>query len=181
MELAGRLLISMPNLLDPNFYRSVILVLEHDEEGTLGLVLNRKSALTLQELCINQGLIWRGNDGAVRVGGPVQPTSLWVLYRGQAKHSDFTPVNEDCILTTTMEGLTEVSNDSEGERLLFAGYAGWGEGQLEQEIREGAWLSAPYSRHLIFSQGVKNMWTDALRHVGVDPGSLVASQSSVLQ
>ena len=79
MELAGRLLIAMPDLLDPNFYRSVILVLEHDAEGTLGLVLNRKSALTLQELCINQGLIWRGDDGAVPQSDHVRKTVLLLL------------------------------------------------------------------------------------------------------
>ena len=181
MELAGRLLIAMPDLLDPNFYRSVVLVLEHDADGTLGLVLNRKSALTLQELCINQGLIWRGDDGSVRLGGPVQPTSLWVLYGGQSEHSDFTTINDGCILTTTMEGLTEVCNDADADRILFAGYAGWGEGQLEQELREGAWLSAPAAKHLVFAKGVKNMWADALRHVGVDPGALVASRSGTLQ
>ena len=63
----------MPNLLDPNFYRTVVLVLEHDEEGALGLVLNRVSALTTQELCINQGVIWRGRNEQVRVGAPSNP------------------------------------------------------------------------------------------------------------
>lgn len=181
MQLAGKLLVAMPNLLDPNFYRSVVLVLEHDVEGTLGLVLNRKSALTTQELSINQGLIWRGEGDAVRVGGPVQATSLWVLYRDENPEIEGTYICRDCYLTTTLEGLSEVADSADSDRLVLAGYAGWGEGQLEQELRDGAWLSIAPDMDLVFECQPSEMWGQALRTVGVEPGSLVSLQSGTLQ
>ena len=104
-----------------------MLVLEHDDGGTLGLVLNRKSALTTQELSINQGLIWRGEGDAVRVGGPVQATSLWVIYSAEEPGTDGTFICPGCYLTTTLEGLTEVADAADSDRMVLAGYAGWGE------------------------------------------------------
>ena len=181
MQLAGKLLVAMPNLLDPNFYRSVVLVLEHDDGGTLGLVLNRKSALTTQELSINQGLIWRGEGDAVRVGGPVQPTSLWVIYSAEKPGTDGTHICPGCYLTTTLEGLTEVADAADSDRMVLAGYAGWGEGQLEQELRDGAWLSIAADMDLVFDCQPSDMWGQALRTVGVEPGALVSLQSGTLQ
>lgn len=181
MELQGKLLIAMPNLLDPNFYRSVILVLEHDEEGALGLILNRKSALTARELCINQGLIWRGNDAQVRVGGPVEVTSLWVLHDRGESVPDSAWIRDDCDLTTTLEGLTEVASAPGMNRLICAGYAGWGASQLAQEMRDGAWITIPAAPDLVFMQDVRNMWGEALRRVGIDPGALVSLGSGTLQ
>ncbi len=179
--LEGKILIAMPNLLDPNFYRTVVLIVEHDDEGALGLVLNRVSALTTQELCINQGVIWRGRNEQVRVGGPVQPTSLWILHRMEREGEDSTPISADCYLTTSLEGLGDVA-EAEGEgRRIFAGYSGWGDAQLDDEVREGIWLVADPDGTLIFEAGAGSLWEEALRKVGVDPGMLVVGPNTTLQ
>ena len=147
----------------------------------MGLVLNRVSALTTQELCINQGVIWRGRNEQVRVGGPVQPTSLWILHRMERSGEDSTPIAESCYLTTSLEGLGDVA-DAEGTgRRIFAGYSGWGEGQLEEEVREGVWLVSDVDESLIFEAGASSLWESALRLVGVDPGMLVVGPNSTLQ
>ncbi len=180
MDLTGSLLIAMPDLHDPNFHRAVVLILESDEEGALGLILNRGSALSAQELCINQGVIWRGVDGPVCVGGPVEPASVWVLHDQGEEVPDSCMILGDCSLTTTLEGLRTIADAQNAQRVIYAGYAGWGSEQLAGEIREGAWLTTPASPELIFMAERELMWAAAMRSVGVDPGTLVCS-SQLLQ
>jgi len=174
MNLTGSILIAMPNLLDPNFHRAVVLILEHTDEGTLGLVLNRQSMLTGREICEMQELPWVGGDEMVRVGGPVQPNSVWMLH-GEAgdELAGSQRVFLGCLFTTTKEGLEHVAHRTDGKRVIFGGYAGWDTGQLTNEIREGAWLTHPADTELVFDGDIGDLWEKALKSVGIDPGSLV--------
>jgi putative transcriptional regulator len=174
MNLTGSILIAMPNLLDPNFHRAVVLILEHTEEGTLGLVLNRKSMLTGKEICDMQELSWVGGDEQVRVGGPVQPNSVWMLH-GEAGDdlAGSQRVFLGCHFTTSKEGLKHVAHRTDGKRVIFGGYAGWETDQLTSEIQEGTWLTHQADQELVFDEETEDLWEKALQSLGIDPGSLV--------
>lgn len=141
-SLAGRLLVATPSLEDPNFDRTVVLILQHDDvEGAMGLVLNRPSGLPLEEELGDWGALAAPPD-EVFIGGPVQPEVAIAL--GWLDHSVTVPEG----MQPVMDGLGVVDlrrSPDEVPGLLavrvFAGYAGWGAGQLEQEIAEGAWFT----------------------------------------
>ena len=139
--LRGRLLVATPLLGDPNFDRTVVLLVEHGDEGALGLVLNRPSELPVAEVLPQ----WReraGAPGAMFLGGPVQPSAVICLARAEG------PVGVDAPLTpTAVPGISLLDLDGDPDAVpvgvelrCFAGYSGWSEGQLEGEIDEGAWF-----------------------------------------
>src|SRR5207249_2897244 len=138
VSLRGRLLVATPALGDPNFERTVVLMLEHTEEGAVGLVLNRPSGTDLDEA----GADWEGWDllaagpPVVFVGGPVSRTAVICVARlGEGGAEGFQPLLGDV-------GLASMADPPRGIEAvrLFAGYAGWGGGQLEAEIAEGTWF-----------------------------------------
>ncbi len=175
MNLKGSFLIAMPDLADPNFHRTVVWVLEHDESGTVGLVINRTSALLNSTLCESQDIEWLGPDGHVRIGGPVQPASIWMVHGcAEAPVKESHSIREGSWFTTDREGLECLALDMHGSRRIFGGYSGWGAGQLAQEIRVGAWLTCPSDLSLVFERAPDEIWEASLAIVGVDPVSLVS-------
>jgi putative transcriptional regulator len=175
MDLKGTFLIAMPDLTDPNFHRTVVWVIDHDETGTVGLVINRSSALLNSTLCESQDIEWLGPDAHVHIGGPVRPASIWMVHGcDEPPVEDCHPICPGSWFSTDLDGLSQLASDAEGSRRIFGGYAGWGGGQLLQEIRVGAWLTCPSDLSLVFDRKPDEIWEASLAIVGVDPLSLVS-------
>jgi len=175
------LLIAMPQLQDPNFKRTVALLVDQDENGTFGLVLNRPVELSARNLCEKLEVEWRGDPSAcAHWGGPVQPDTGWVLCaEGLGVDLDDEAVKEvvpGLFFAGSLEVLRAVAVTPPPDVRLFLGYAGWGPGQLEAEMAQGAWLVAPVSSEVVFSASPESMWDHVLRSLGVDPATLISTR-----
>jgi putative transcriptional regulator len=170
-SLQGHLLIAGPGLIDPNFWRAVVLVGEHSEEGALGVVLNRSSETSVEEAVPELALLAQGM-GVVHVGGPVQPSAVVVL-------ADFVePDDADSLVLDSVGFLpSEVEPGSLGEMRrarVYVGYAGWGPGQLDDELEEGSWIVEPALPEDVFTDDPEGLWSAVLRRKG-GPFSVLAS------
>jgi putative transcriptional regulator len=160
-SLRGSLLIAAPQLLDPNFRRTVILVADHGEEGAMGVILNRPSGMTVADAAPDlEPLI--GPDAPIFAGGPVQPTSGVVL--AEVTESD-EPVFADVVLIPGLEELADVV-DGAGSIRVFAGYAGWGPGQLDDELGREDWIVEPAQPSDVFSEEPEALWVSVLERKG---------------
>ena len=162
-SLKGHLLIAGPALVDPNFRRTVILVGEHSADGAIGLVLNRMSGSTVDEVVPELAPLVDGT-GPVHVGGPVQPSAIVVL-------GDFAEPERAGALVLDSVGFlpTEVDPDELGvlhRARVFAGYSGWGPGQLDGELAEGSWIVEPALPDDVFTLEPDELWSDVLRRKG---------------
>jgi putative transcriptional regulator len=162
-SLQGHLLIAGPGLVDPSFWRTVVLVGEHTEEGALGVVLNRSSETTVEEALPELALL-ADDMGAVHLGGPVQPSAVVVL-------ADFSDVEhaESLVLESVGFLPTEVDPAMLGElrrARVYVGYAGWGPGQLDDELEEGSWIVEPALPEDVFTSDPEGLWSDVLRRKG---------------
>ena len=165
----------MPQLVDPNFRRAVVLLLHHDEEGTFGLVVNRLTDVAVESLCSSLEIRWRGGkDESVHWGGPVQPDHGWVLLGDDDfDHDDVQEVVDGLRFTSSPDALRAIA-DQPPERLrVFLGYAGWGPGQLANELAQGAWIVAPLASRFVFDEGDASLWEAVLRSLGINPATLV--------
>lgn len=173
--LRNHLLIAMPGMADGHFDHSVTLLCEHTADGAMGLVLNRPTDLKLDEMLSQMDLEIQGNvvDGAVYWGGPVQNERGFVLHNDPRDWESTLQVSDDLFLTTSRDILDAVAS-GEGPEQLFVtlGYAGWGAGQLEEEILQNSWISAQASNPIIFSTRPEDRWHASLALLGVDPGFL---------
>ncbi|HVR44688.1 MAG TPA: YqgE/AlgH family protein [Thermoanaerobaculia bacterium] len=170
------LLVAMPQVTDPFFHRSVVLLLEHDGEGSFGLILNRPTELTLAELLSGLGVEWGGAPAATSwLGGPVQPNIGTLLWGGAAPPGGGEGVLEfapGVKITRDVRVLSRVAAEPPERFRLLLGCAGWGAGQLEQEIARNDWLIAPFDADGAFDAPAGEMWERALRSIGVRPESL---------
>jgi putative transcriptional regulator len=170
-SLRGQLLIAGPSLVDPNFWRTVVLVGEHSDEGALGVVLNRPSETPVGEAVPELADLADGM-GAVHVGGPVQSSAVVVL-------ADFENPEEAGSLVLDSIGFlsTEVDPESLGElrrARVYVGYTGWGPGQLDGELEEGSWIVEPALAEDVFTSDPDGLWSNVLRRKG-GPFSVLAS------
>ncbi len=178
-ELAPSFLVAMDTLIDPNFRRAVVLMLEHDEsEGALGLIVNRSTDYSVSSLCENLDLAWRGSQSAVvGWGGPVGEETGWVLLGDDAADgTDAVPLVPGLNWSRSEDTLRRVAEEPGGQSRIYLGYAGWGPGQLEREIAEGSWLVVPAEDPLVFDTGVDELWAEAIRTLGIEPATLVPTQ-----
>jgi len=178
--LSASLLLAMPQLQDPNFHRTVLLMLEHGAGASFGLVLNRPADLQLSELFRSLQFEWRGEiDAAVAWGGPVEPNSGWLLFGDSpffpADDEQVRPVVEGVNFGGSMDVFKQVSENPPPSLKFLLGSAGWGPGQLEFEIAQGAWLSAEATAEVIFDVPAEAMWDHVVRGMGIDPSSLVST------
>jgi len=175
-QLAPGFLIAVPQLLDPNFRQSVILLLEQNDDGALGVVVNHESPLRLQELCEDHEMAYSGDPAKrVRRGGPVQPEQGLVLFGDEHDDPEGRTVVNGVQVSASKETLGRLCNEG-GERFhCFSGYAGWGPGQLEREISDGSWVTAPIEASLLFDTEPSEMWRECFSSIGIDPAALVAS------
>jgi putative transcriptional regulator len=168
-SLKGQLLVAVPALLDPNFRRTVVLVGEHNEEGALGLVLNRPSEATVEEAVPELTVLVAGEE-QVHVGGPVQPSAIVVV----AEFAD--PELAGALVFESVGFLpAEVDPDELGELLqtrVFAGYAGWGPEQLDGELEDGSWIVEPAIATDVFTPEPDELWSEVLRRKGGPYGVL---------
>lgn len=173
-------LIAVPQLLDPNFHRSVVLMIEHDAEGALGLVINHATAHRCAEVVGNFELPWWGDaEATLRRGGPVEPHSLWMLHPDAWRFDESTAVVEGVAVSRSRDALTRLCKDGAERVHLVVGYAGWGPGQLEEEIAQGSWITAPATAAMVFDWPIDGVWRLALASVGIDPAHLVGASGSV--
>ncbi len=178
-SLAPTFLVAMPQLLDPNFKRAVVLLIHHDAEGTFGVVLNRRTELTAGDLCTTLSIGWHGEaEKEVGWGGPVQPQTGWMLFGEESVTGleDVRFLGDGIGFAGSLEVLRELAEDPPDDLQLLLGYAGWGPGQLENELAEGAWLLAPVSREVVFDVDSAHMWEHVVRSLGIEPSTLVATR-----
>ena len=161
-SLQGKLLVSSPALIDPNFRKTVVLIAHHDEEGAMGLVLSRPSTVS----AVSAVPLLEGFDGAndpVFVGGPVQPEAFMVL-------ADFDDITQAA--APIIAGLGFMPADADPEALairrlrLFAGYSGWGGGQLEAELEESSWIVVDALPEDAFADDPDELWRTVLHRKG---------------
>jgi putative transcriptional regulator len=181
------LLLAMPQVLDPFFHRSVVLLLHHESEGSFGFIVNRPTGIKVSEILKGMDVSWQGKDEEVAFfGGPVQPQIGTVLFApalsgngsaavaaGPVEGEDSaTEVIPGVALTQHIGDLSKLAEAPPEDFRLILGYAGWGEGQLMEEILRNDWLTAPASSDLIFYPDPERIWDAALRSVGIDPANL---------
>src|SRR3954454_12413369 len=173
------LLMAMPQVLDPFFHRSVVLLLHHEPEGSIGFIVNRPTGIKVSEILKGMDVGWRGRDETVAYfGGPVQPNLGTVLFApvlpAGGEEDTATEIAPGVALTQHIGDLSRLAEEPPDRFRLLLGYAGWGEGQLMEEILRNDWLTAPLASDLIFSPDPDQMWNAALRSVGIDPAALPA-------
>jgi putative transcriptional regulator len=171
--LTNQLLIAMPSLADPNFAQTVTLVCEHSEHGALGIVLNRPLDMRLGEVLDQLSLPNEDPElaaMAVLRGGPVQPDRGFVLHRPVGRSWDSTlEVSRTLHVTTSRDILESMARgDGPSGASMALGYAGWDAGQLEEEVRQNSWLTAPCDDAIVFSVPFEQRWNAAARLLGVD-------------
>lgn len=181
-NLTGKILIAMPGMADPRFERSVVLICAHTDEGAMGLVLNRPLpdidfGDLLEQLDIATDASARQIE--VRFGGPVEPGRGFVLHN-VPEHGDDPEgrlrIGRTLAMTTTRDILEDLAHgNGPASAVLALGYAGWGPGQLENEMLQNGWLTGNGAEDLIFGDSHSDKWQNALRAQGIDPSLLSAA------
>lgn len=170
--LASQLLIALPALGDSDFARSVTLICQHDGEGAMGVMVNRASEYTLGEVLAQMGI--DGGDEAlhaqvVLAGGPVHPERGFVLHSGDRQWDSTLAIADDLAVTTSRDVLEAIAGgEGPAHAIVALGCAGWGAGQLEQELIDNSWLNAPADLELLFALPLEARWQAAAGRIGVD-------------
>jgi putative transcriptional regulator len=190
-SLAPGFLIASPPLGDPNFDRTVVLLAIHGEGGALGFVVNRTAPMTLGELLTFAGYGGAGvKDGSpVYLGGPVQPSSGWILCVDPSQSSEQSGVihvGDRLRITSSRTAFDALAKDvasrSPGKpeprrRMVLLGYSGWGPGQLEGEIASGAWLPVPLDEGVLFDVALDERWERAYALLGLTPAGVISMRT----
>ena len=170
--LSGQLLLAMPGIGDPRFEKAVIAMCVHDENGALGIGLGRiVPRITfhdlLRQLDIEPGV---APDVAIHLGGPVEPQRGFLLHSPDWGGEDSIHVGKRWVLTATLDILRAIAEGSGPSRWIAAlGYAGWGGGQLEDEMTRHGWFACPGKPSILFDTPADERWATAFRSAGVDP------------
>jgi len=178
-SLAPAFLLSMPQLVDPNFNRTVVLLCRHTEkDGAFGVVVNRP-LMTTGRVTVNlDPPASTDRELQLWVGGPVEPQRSWILIGHDGEPNDIgTPITDNLSLSTSPDLLRRMLDpDPPALARLIVGYSGWAPGQLEAELSASAWLVSDVDRDLIFSTPHDRMWETAIRRLGADPATLQMSR-----
>ncbi|RMF23534.1 MAG: YqgE/AlgH family protein [Deltaproteobacteria bacterium] len=176
ITVAPGLLIAMPQLEDPNFHRSVVLMIEHQSEGSFGLIVNRPTEHRIIDLLESIDICWRGSvDETAWWGGPVQQETGWILHGDcDALPSKLSrQIASGLHISSAPEALRLIAEEPPKRLRFILGYSGWGPEQLESEMAQGAWVNSDVSTDLIFDTPAELMWERALERLGITPDSLV--------
>ena len=184
--LSGHLLLAMPAIGDPRFHKAAIYVCAHDEKGAMGIVINHvlpglEFGTLLKDLEIESNITLpkQYEHLPVLCGGPVETARGFLIHSDDFKQPDTIEVQDDIFVTGTIDALTALNEKDAPAHMIFAlGYAGWGAEQLEQEVRDNAWLTLPATADLIFNKDVGNIWDQGLAQIGVSPAQLSALSGS---
>jgi putative transcriptional regulator len=182
LSLVNHFLIAMPSMLDPIFGGTVVYICEHSPRGAMGLVINRPTDMNIAGLFdrIDLQLEIIPNSHPVReqpvmFGGPVQDDRGFVLHAPAGQFSSSLKVTEDIAFTTSRDVLEAVAVGDGPERMLVSiGYAGWGAGQLEQEILANGWLTVKADSHILFDLPIEQRFRAAIKLLGIDPAMLAS-------
>jgi len=165
----------MPQLGDPNFHRAIILMLEHDEKGSMGIVINKPGPLTLKELGKEQGMAMsihpERREQPMYIGGPVEPQRGFVLHDAESVEEKL-EVMPGLYLSLTLDSLRPLLLQPDARLRFCLGYAGWGGKQLEGEIARGSWLFSEATSEQVLGSDPDTLWDRTLRGMGVDPAML---------
>jgi putative transcriptional regulator len=171
-SLKSHLLIAMPALQDPNFARTVTYICEHGDHGAMGIVLNRPTDLRLADVLKHmeiEGGLGEAGEQTVFLGGPVEEERGFVLHTHSDPWDSTLEINDEISITTSRDILEAMARgEGPGQTLVALGYAGWGAGQLEQEMQQNAWLSGPADQSILFELPAEQRWEAAARLLGVD-------------
>jgi len=174
-SVAPGVLIAGPQLYDPNFDHSVVLMCEHSGQGAMGLVINRESSISIQTVFESIDLSPPPTDAPpVLHGGPVQPERGWIIHGSRWEGGESLMVAEGIYVSTSRD-ILEALVEGKGPKpyRLVLGYAGWAPGQLEAEITQGAWIYGKAYADLVFNIPVEERWARTLADLGIDPSQLV--------
>ena len=170
--LSNQFLIAMPNMADPNFHESVTFICEHNAQGALGIVINRPMTVVLDDVFKQLSLTAHDRDtggSPVYLGGPVATERGFVIHEPHGSWESTLKVSESLGVTTSRDILEAVAGGKGPQRCFVAlGYAGWTAGQLEDEMKNNAWLSTPADARIIFDTPVELRWQAAAKLLGVD-------------
>jgi putative transcriptional regulator len=170
------LLLSMPQMQDPNFSQTVVLLCDYNADGAFGLVLNRPTDMAASAMVRLEPPIVDGNDLPLWIGGPVEPQRGWILLNEEPASAEFKFIREGLYLSTSQGLLRDVLQARPAPRArVLAGYAGWGPGQLDDELAQSSWLLADVDLDIVFDTAPGEMWESAIRRLGADPASLTRS------
>ena len=182
-SLAPGLLLAVPQLQDPNFSRAVVLMVEHDDNGSFGLIINHPIEVSAAELLESLELPWNGDsDEVIWSGGPVQPNSGWILHEPLASvpadaqsvgAGGTMQVSPELSLSTSPDTLRQLCESPPEKLRLLLGYSGWGPGQLASEMARGSWLHADLDLDIVFDTPADDMWERAVRSLGIEPQTIV--------
>ena len=188
--LAPGLLLSMPQLSDPNFTRAVVLMLEHDDDGSFGLIVNHESQLSVVELLDGLDAEWAGApDAKVWAGGPVMPGSGWALHNGSPRlgpssrtlndaldETGTLEVSEGLFMSTSVDNIKLLAQYPTERLRILLGYSGWSSGQLAAEMAAGSWLHCDIDLDILFDSPADEMWERCLKSMGLSAENIVQSR-----
>lgn len=173
-SLEDQLLIAMPQLADPYFANTVTYLWRHTREGALGIVVNKPLSISVADIFEDLDIVCSVDDSPfknklVLAGGPVERDKGFIIHDAENDNSSFIRIGARLRLSTSKELLADIANGNGPDRYLIAlGCAGWDAGQLEKEISENAWLTAPASAELIFSENFEHKAAQAVAQLGVE-------------
>jgi len=173
ISLKNHFLIAMPNMSDPNFAHSITYICEHNEEGAMGIVINRPMDVSVGDILAHLKISHYDeayNDIPVMCGGPVQMERGFVLHRSSLEQwENCQQVDEDICLSSSRDILMAIAhNEGPRQNLVALGYAGWGAGQLDEEMAQNAWLSVKADADIIFDTPYDQRWQAAANLLGID-------------
>lgn len=163
-SLAGHLLVASPELRDGNFFRSVVLMIQHDDEGAFGLVLNRPTRNTVGDVWEMVADFPVDNDEPISIGGPVQGPLMALHTEAVYGENEVLP---GLYMTTDKDHLDYLVRNDHLAYRIFSGYSGWAAGQLEDEMEVGGWLISPARAEQVFCDA-EDLWKDVSREIGID-------------
>jgi putative transcriptional regulator len=170
----------MPQMLDPNFARTVVLLCKHGPEGAFGLVLNRPLVTTGTVMVHLDPPVSTDRELDIWIGGPVEPQRSWILVNGQSdtpEAANAARIADGVYLSTSPNLLRRLLEPNPpAHARLVVGYSGWAPGQLEQELAESSWLLSDVDAGLVFNTPADQLWEKAIRRLGADPSALTMSR-----
>lgn len=171
--LNNQFLIAMPTLTDKDFAHTVIYLCQHNDEGAIGIIINRPMAMKLGDIFAQMNIdaqCLASVNAPIYAGGPVQPERGFVIHHaGEQKWDSSISISEMISLTSSRDILEAIANgEGPADYLIALGYAGWGAGQLEKEIIANAWLHTPYADEILYRTPVSERWNAAAKLIGVN-------------
>ena len=179
-ELTGQILLATPSLQDPSFSDAVVLICHHDDEGGMGLIINRPQEIRMPDVLEDLGIEVVNKEGladekepSVFEGGPVDTFRGFVLHDGWHVYESTMQISDELHLTGSRDVLEELARGEGPEHyMLILGYAGWHAGQIEQELSNNDWLVTPASQHIVFHEPPEKRWAFGARCMGINRSQL---------